>query len=86
MIYDWYKIFNKTEFDDAGFVSQKYQFFLVGVGLKDVLVTQGNLLSVTIDDVMLSLSLNSKNPFELNDRAVYIDENQDVWWGIPHES
>jgi hypothetical protein len=86
MIYDWYKIFNKTDFDATGLTSKTYELFLVGIGLKYVLVTKGNLLSMTIDDVFLSLELNSKNPFYFSGRGIYVDPDENVFWGIPRES
>lgn len=82
MIYDWYKIFNLTDFLATGLVSRTYKYYLEGVGLKDVLITQGNFTGMTIDDTFLCLDLNDKMPFEFNDKAIYKDENNDVWYGI----
>lgn len=86
MIYDWYKIFNETDFLATGLQSRSYQIYLDGVGLKTVLVTVGNTTGVLIDDVFLSVNMNDRNPFTISNRAVYIDEAFDVWVGIPHES
>jgi len=85
-IYDWFKIFNLDEFLATGFVSKTYEYNFVGVGLKDILVTRGNLNSVLFDDVFLAINLNQNNPFELDNRAVYIDSNDDVWVGIKVEN
>lgn len=86
MMYNWYKVFNKTEFEALGLVSAEYSFIFKNVGLKSVLVTQGNYLAVKFDDVFLPLNLNDKNPFEFEDRAIYLDENDDVWVGIAVEN
>lgn len=85
MSYNWYKVFNKTEFEALGLVSAEYSFIFKNVGLKSVLVTQGNYLAVKFDDVFLTLNLNDKNPFEFENRAIYLDENDDVWVGIAVE-
>jgi hypothetical protein len=82
MAFTWYKIFNKTEFDAEGLVSKEYEVIFENIGLKTILVTQGNRLSVLIDDVFLSINLNDKNPFSFESRAVYLDDNNDVWVGI----
>lgn len=85
MNYDWYKVFNKTEFEALGLVSKNYQLDLEGQGIKNVLVTKSLTLGVLFDDVYLSLELNDKNPMEFEDKAVYIDENDDVWIGYAVE-
>lgn len=82
MIYKWFKIFNLTEFTALGLVSQDISLLLDGVGQKDFLVTQGNLVSITSEGVFMPLNLNSKNPFEFDSRAVYVDaDTQNVYFG-----
>jgi hypothetical protein len=83
--YNWFKIFNKTEFEELDLTSKTYTQVLTGVGERDILVTQGIGLGVLFDDVFLPVQLNDKNPFEFEDRAVYIDDNDDVWVGIAIE-
>lgn len=85
MIYDWYNIFNLTEFLAEDLVSKAYEYEFEGADIKTVLVTKGNYTSVLFDDVFLPINLNDRNPFEYEDRAVYLDENQDVWVGILNE-
>jgi hypothetical protein len=55
---------------------------LEGFGLKTVLVTSGNFVGVTVDDVFLPVDLNSKNPFRIGERAVFVDSNDDIWYGV----
>lgn len=81
MIFDWYKIFNLTDFMATNLVSRNYQVILGGIGLEDILITRGNLVSALFDGVLLSLDLNDKNPFYFEDRAIYLDNNNDVWVG-----
>lgn len=85
MTYNWYKVFNKTEFEALGLVSAEYSIIFKNVGLKTIIVTKANYLSATLDDVFLPINLNDKNPFEFEDRAIYLDENDDVWVGIAVE-
>lgn len=82
MIYTWFKIFNLPEFEDLELVSKIYTLELEGLGEKEFLVTKGNLVSITYEDVLISLELNDENPFEFEDFAIYIDDNDDVFFGI----
>lgn len=81
MTYDWYKVFNKTDFEDTGLTSREYSIILDERGAKDILVTKGVAFSVCVDGVFLTINLNDRNPYEFDDRAVYIDDNDDVWVG-----
>lgn len=80
--YTWFKIFNRTEFLATGLVSRTYTFVLTGFGQKDILVTLGNALGITYDGVYLPIELNDLNPFVIDERAVYVDQNDDVYLGI----
>lgn len=80
--YNWYQIFNLTEFEALDLVSKEYEVTLEDVGLTTVLVTKGNLVSMTYDGVMLSLNINDRNPFEFDGHACYVDSNNDVFLGI----
>ena len=82
MIYTWFKIFNEGEFEASNLVSRTYTVNLEDIGQKDILVTKGNLVSMTYEGVMLSLDMNDANPFEFEGLAIYRDENDDVWLGI----
>lgn len=82
MIYDWFKIFNLTEFLALGLISKTYTLNLEGIGQKDILATSGKTTAITYEDVILSVNLNSKNPFEFGEYAVYLSESQDVYLGI----
>ena len=85
MIYDWFKTFNKAEFEALGIPSKVYEYFFTGIGRKEVMATSGNYLSVLFDDIFLTINLNDKNPFEFEDYAIYLDDNDDVWIGIAVE-
>lgn len=86
--YNWYKIFNLTEFEALGLVSRTYEFVLEGLGLREVLVTKGNTVGVVFDDVFLSLGfLNDEGYFAFEDRAVFLQTaTQDVYVGVKIES
>jgi hypothetical protein len=82
MIYDWYKVINKSEFEATGLVSREVNLILEGVGQRTVLVTIGNYFSITYNGVMLSIGMTDSNPFAFGGCAVYLDANDDVWLGI----
>lgn len=85
MTYNWFKIFNLDEFNALGLTSRLYTLELMGVGVKEILVTKGNSVSILYDDVFLSLGLNDENPFAFDGHAVYEDDNGDVFLGIEVE-
>lgn len=82
MIYNWFKIFNTTEFDALDLVSKTYTFVLEGIGQKDVLVTKGVTYGMTYEGVFLSLNMIDRNPFEFDGHAIYVDADDNVYLGI----
>lgn len=84
--YTWYNVFNSMEFEAEGLVSKEYTVEFEGIGEKNILVTKGNVTSVLFDDIFLTINLNNNNPFELDDRAVYVDSDSEVWLGILNEN
>lgn len=85
--YNWFKVFNKTEFEDLDLVSKEYEILFDGQGTKTVLVTKGSALSVTLDDVFLTIGLNGNNPFVKDGLAVYLDpDTDDVFVGFSSEN
>jgi len=85
MNYNWYKIFNKPDFEALDIPSKEYEFLLEEIGLKTVLVVKGNLCGLFYEGTFLSLELNDNNPFEFDSHAIYIDDNDDVWLGLEVE-
>lgn len=81
--YNWFLIFNLASFEATGLISRTYTVDLLNIGTKDVLVTKGNLVSLTYDGIMLSLNLLGANPFEMDGHACYLDDNGNVWLGTP---
>jgi len=86
MIFNWYKIANLTAFLATGLVSRTIDVALEDIGQKSVLITRGNLLSMTVDDVMLSVQMNGRNPFTFEGRGIYLDGNNDLWYGVEVEA
>lgn len=82
MIFDWYKIINRAEFEATGLVSRELTLNLEGIGLSSVLVTKGRYFSIIYDEVMLSLGITDANPFVFEGYAVYLDSNDDIYLGI----
>jgi len=85
-MYQWFRVFNKTEFLALGLVSRNYILTLEGIGQKEILVTKGSEVGITYNGVFLLLGLNENNPFEFDGHAIYIDANDDVYLGIEIES
>lgn len=84
--YDWYFLVNLADFIASGLISREIQLNFQNIGLKTILITSGELVSVTFDDVILSIGLNNKNPFHFDSHAVYYDSNGAVWLGLLHGS
>lgn len=82
MTYNWYKIFNLTEFEALDLPSRAYTSILEEIGERTILVTKGNKTSILYEGVFLPINNFDKNPFEFDGYAVYIDENDDVYLGI----
>lgn len=82
MNYDWYNLFSLPEFLATGLVSRKLTLFLEGHGLQEILVTQGNLTSITYDDTFLPIEFEGANPFARSPYAVYKDTDENIWLGI----
>lgn len=90
MNFNWYLLFNLTEFLATDLVSRVLTVSLEEVGEKSILITRGNLVSLVYEDVFLPIEFQSDNPLirEGDDAsyAVYKDVNQDVWLGIEAEA
>ncbi len=82
MIYDWYKILNRAEFEAEDLPSREVSVILEGIGAKTVMVTKGNTVSLVYEGVMLAPELNGLNPFPFGGYAAYVDPNGDLWLGI----
>lgn len=83
--YNTYKIVNLDEFEATGLVSRTIQAVLSGIGLKNILVTKGNVLGITYEGVFLGLNLNGKNYMEFEGYAIFLDDLNDVYLGIAQE-
>lgn len=82
MNYNWFSIFNLPDFINTGLVSRTLQVFLSGIGPKQVMVTNGNLVSVVIDGVILPIEFMGKNPYGREGYAVYKNEAGEVFLGV----
>lgn len=85
MTFDWYRIINRTEFEASGLVSKSVNLIMGTLGRKTALVTRGNYTCVTVDGVMLSADLSGTDPFIFGNRAVYVDDAGDIWFGVLNE-
>ncbi|AEG42323.1 hypothetical protein BdPhPhi1402_gp26 [Bdellovibrio phage phi1402] len=88
-LFNWFLIFNRVEFDETELVSRTYSVTLDGIGDKDILVTRGNILSMTYDGVMVGLDTDSpadapfSAPFIFDNVGIMQTTNGDVYLGLP---
>lgn len=82
MNYAWYNIFNKDEFDATGLVSRTLNVQLEGRGLEKILVTRGNTVAVTHGGTFLPIDFLDHNPYERDGKAIYLDDDSEVWLGF----
>ncbi len=82
MTFNEYKIINLDDFVASGLVSKEVELVLDGIGLRTIMVTQGRLVSLVYEDVILSIGITEKNPFIFGEHEVWVDENNDVWLGF----
>jgi hypothetical protein len=82
MIYKWYLICNKDDFDALDLYSKEYEIFLEDIGLKTVVLTKGNYYSLLYEGVFLTYNINDRNPFIFEDIGILLDENNDFYLGV----
>lgn len=82
MIYDWYKLFNKTEFEATGLVQRKLILQLEDRGIVEFILNRGNTTSVMYSGVLMPVKFRNKNPFVVDTYAVYEDDENNVWFGF----
>ncbi len=82
-IYNWYKIFNLTEFLALAIISKEYSLNLSGIGQSEFFAFNGNVASVQYLDEMLPINLYTPELYEKNSYAVYRDDlTGDVYFGF----
>lgn len=86
MSYNWYALFNLTEFLALDLVSKNVTLLLEEIGEISFTIFQGEHTSILYEGVFLSLNINDRNPFFFESHGIYVDSNNDVWLGIEIES
>lgn len=81
-LYNWYLLFNKEEFLSTELVSRTLSLDLENIGLKEILITLGNELSITYEGTFLPVRFKDENPYVFESKAVYEDENSNIWLGV----
>lgn len=85
MNYNWYNLFNYTEFQDTGLVSRTLSVNLEGIGDVEILITRGNTVAIQYEDAFLPVEFVDRNPYVQGTYAVYLDGDNNVWLGIEIE-
>ncbi len=81
-MWNWYNIFNLTDWLATELVSRTLTLDIVGIGETEFLITQGNETGITVGDAFLPLNFEGSNPFVSGSKGVYVDANNDVWYGV----
>lgn len=81
-MWNWFKLFNADAFMAEELTSRNLVAVLQDVGTENVLISRGNLLSITFRGVYMPISLLDINPSYAEDYGVLKDSNGDVWLGI----
>lgn len=82
MIFDWYKLFSMDEFLETGLTSRELIRVLETIGRTTVLISRGNVVSLTYNEVFLPINFLEANPYVDSGYASYIDGENNVWLGI----
>lgn len=85
MNYEWYKLFNKVDFEAEALVSRTLLVQLEDRGRQTFEIFRGNLVGVVYDDAFLPVGLLNQNPYAQEGYAIYLDANNDVWFGFEVE-
>lgn len=82
MIYNWYKIFSLTEFLAEEITSRELILLLESIGRTTILISRGNLVSMTYNDVYLPVNFLENHTYIDSGVASYVDADNNVWLGI----
>ncbi len=85
MRFDWFKLFNLTEWIATGLVAQSLTVNLEGKGRTTFEITQGNTTGIRLAsaEVFLPVAFLENNPYIQDGYAVYLDDANDVYFGYP---
>lgn len=82
MIFDWYKVFNLDEFLAEQITSREMILLLESIGRTVLLISRGNLVSISFNDVFLPVNFSGDEPYVDSGYASYLDEDNNVWFGV----
>lgn len=84
MIFDWYLVYNLTDFDALNIHSKSIPLNTEDRGLINLIITKGQYYGVNFvdDDIFLAVGINNQNPFNLGSRSVAIDTHNNLWIGL----
>lgn len=84
---DGYKILNiENDFKSLEVPQATFSRELNGIGEKDFFVFEYDNINVIVDGHLFSLGLNGRNPILKGETVLYVDENNDLWYGRTDES
>jgi hypothetical protein len=78
----WYRIANENEFLELGIPSKEYEYVFDNIGLRTATMYSGRFTCLSFEGIFLPVELNGLNPYQLEDYAIYKDDNSDIWLGV----
>lgn len=78
----WYLVFNLTEWLATELISRTLTIFPEGMEQMDILITQGNVTGITVDDTFLPLGFGEQNPWFENGYGIFKDSDENVYLGF----
>jgi hypothetical protein len=82
MEYQWYQIFDYSDFLDTGLVNRTLEVEAPGRGTIQVLLTRGNEVSFTYEGTLLPVNFLGRNPYHRDGKGVFLDIDGKVWLGF----
>lgn len=83
MIFNWYKLpISLPQFLETGLTSREAVVLLEGIGRTTLLISRGNLVSITYAGVTLPVNYEGINPYKAEGYAAFLDPDQNIWFGI----
>lgn len=81
-MFNWYRLINQQAFLDTNLTSYEVTVSLEDIGETSLMIVRGVGVSIVYDNEIYPVNLNGKNPFRFGLRAVNLDANGDIWFGV----
>lgn len=82
MNWNWYKLFSLTDFLAEEIASRELIVLLESLGRTSVLISRGNMVSISYGGSYLPVNFPDVNPYIAGGYAAYLDGENFVWLGV----